>query len=336
MCPMCEKRALMLEQPLADTHSFKTTGPSSTVASYFKNPFKTCKDLTSQCTSPLCESNRISLRGARRSSVRPSTSVPNSGEFPNDGFRLPESPSPEEISKIVTASEGIGPRKVPTQQLSEKKHTSLFRKLKHFTSSSHHGGRNEVRQAGDDSSRDSGFDACGKKVIHVVRDLEQEDNLRGSPTFPSSNPLYVVAETELDTISELTPDRTETNVSETTMISMMNLNGSFSSPCASFHGTLVSSTFDDDASSFAIVPRTSINSSRQDWASDASGLSARFGDLDIGYLSLEESGEAPEFDDTVSISSAQPDDVDLNLHREGTIPTSYCLEGTSGRDVINT
>lgn len=115
---------------------------------------------------------------------------------------------------------------------------------------------------------------------------------------------------------------TETNVSESTMVSMRNLNGS------SFRGsTLKSSAYDDDASTFAIIPRTSMNS--QDLSSDASGLSDRFGELDIGYLSLEESGEGPDIDDTVSISS-QCEDLDpTDIVSESDLEQDYSIQTDS-------
>jgi hypothetical protein len=167
---------------------------------------------------------------------------------------------------------------------------------------------------------ESSFSACGRKVAAVADELEHGSLAREGAHMPSAATL-LAAETDLDSMSDVSVAVTETNVSETTILSMMNLHGSFSSPyeMTSYRGsTLKSSAYDDDASSFAIVPRTSMNSSfNHDHASDASGLSDRFGELDIGYLSLEESGEGPEFDDTVSLSSDQHEDLDLDMHPQG-------------------
>lgn len=308
-----------------------TTGNQSGIAAYFRNPFKTCRNLTHQCCSPTCESQRTSIhsvRAPRISSVRPSPTPQHSGDLSHllqEELQISESTLFSEEASIASECKKPEELKLPEQQQqqqrTEKKRPKkgLLRKLKHFTqSSSHHvvaKGR-ELQQ--EPSSNDSSFTACGKKVISVATSVELEEKHRESVDRTPAALLYA-PESDLEAISELSLNLTETNVSQTTLLSMMNLGASFSSPCVSYdYGTLRSSAYDDDASSFAIIPRTSINTSLQDWASDASGLSNRFGELDIGYLSLEESGEAPEFDDTVSISSSQHEDMDLNMHPQGT------------------
>jgi hypothetical protein len=308
-------------------NNLATAGNHSGISAYFRNPFKTCRNLTHQCCSPMCESQRTSIhsvRAPRISSVRPSPSPQHSGDLSHllqEELQISESTLFSEEASIASECKKPEEPKLPEhQQRTEKKRhkNGLLRKLKHFTqSSSHHvvaKGR-ELQQ--EPSSNDSSFTACGKKVISVANSVELEEKHRESVDRTPAALLYA-PESDLEAISELSLNLTETNVSQTTLLSMMNLGGSFSSPCVSYdYGTLRSSAYDDDASSFAIIPRTSINTSLQDWASDASGLSNRFGELDIGYLSLEESGEAPEFDDTVSISSSQHEDMDLNMHPQG-------------------
>lgn len=326
MCPMCEKRAqLLLQQQTVVESSPSTSNKSAGNAqagksSLFRNPFKACKNLTHQCCSPLCESQRTSIASGRRSSViAPSpTSLEHSGELT---YRVSESPlsaeSKEEKAQPEPATQpGANPNPNPPVELRVKsrRRKGLLTRLKALTQ----GAELKEERGGDDpNSNESSFTACGRKVLAVAEELEHGSMVREGALMPSVATL-LAAETDLDSMSEVSIAMTETNVSETTIISMMNLNGSFSSlyEMTSFRGsTLKSSAYDDDASSFAIVPRTSMNSSfAQDGASDASGLSDRFGELDIGYLSLEESGEGPEFDDTVSISSDQHEDLDLNMH----------------------
>lgn len=332
MCPMCEKRAqLLLQQQTVVESSPSTSNKSAGNAqagksSLFRNPFKACKNLTHQCCSPLCESQRTSIASGRRSSViAPSpTSLEHSGELT---YRVSESPlsaeSKEEKAQPEPATQpGANPNPNPPVELRVKsrRRKGLLTRLKALTQ----GAELKEERGGDDpNSNESSFTACGRKVLAVAEELEHGSMVREGALMPSVATL-LAAETDLDSMSEVSIAMTETNVSETTIISMMNLNGSFSSlyEMTSFRGsTLKSSAYDDDASSFAIVPRTSMNSSfAQDGASDASGLSDRFGELDIGYLSLEESGEGPEFDDTVSISSDQHEDLDLNMHPQGIEP----------------
>ncbi|KAG0578633.1 hypothetical protein KC19_4G038000 [Ceratodon purpureus] len=324
MCPMCEKRAqLLLQQQTvvesSPTTSSKPSGNAQTGKSYlFRNPFKACKNLTHQCCSPLCESQRTSIASGRRSSViAPSpTPLEHSGELT---YRVSESPlsaesKDEETHPEPTVEPQLNPNPPVELRVKSRKRKGLLTRLKALTQGAD---PKELRAGDDPSSNESSFTACGRKVVAVADELEHGSLVREGALMPSVATL-LAAETDLDSMSEVSIAVTETNVSETTIISMMNLNGSFSSPyeMTSYRGsTLKSSAYDDDASSFAIVPRTSMNSSfGQDGASDASGLSDRFGELDIGYLSLEESGEGPEFDDTVSISSDQHDDLDLDMH----------------------
>lgn len=142
-----------------------------------------------------------------------------------------------------------------------------------------------------------------------------------------SNATFLAAEsTDYDTLSEGSMNLTDTSISETTMISMMKVNGSFSSPFGlSYQGsTLESKVYDDDASSFSIIPRTSLNSSlAQEGTSYVSDLSGRFGEFEIGYVSLEESGEVPEFDDTVSISSSQHEDMNVDMDLQGMLANFF-------------
>ncbi|XP_024369727.1 uncharacterized protein [Physcomitrium patens] len=334
MCPMCEKRAQLVFQQQAvveSTAASKAAGSSQAGGkSYlFRNPFKSCKNLTHQCCSPLCESQRTSIASMRRSSVRPTPTSDHSEELNSnlldDIYLVLESPLSVESLHL---KENQPPAQKVPQGLPEpaeepaeprRKRIGLLTRLRLLTYGTSQG---EVEKGLQRESicRDSNLTTRGTNVIAVTDNLNHEDHhVRGSVVDTPSNATVLAAESSLDTVSEISLNVTETNVSETTMMSMMNMNGSFCSPFdVSYRGsTLKSSTYDDDASSFAIVPRTSMQSSFvQDWESDASGLSDRFGELDIGYLSLEESGEGPDIDDTVSISSSQCDDLELHMHPE--------------------
>lgn len=336
---MCERRAQLLLQQQAvveatsankETGTFHTGGKSY----LFRNPFKTCKNLTYQCCSPLCDSHRTSI-----ASVRPSPTPENSDELSldlrDDIYRVSESPlsaeplqtkenQPPESKTAQVAPEPAGEPVEP-----RRKRRGLLTRLKLLT----YGVPLEepIKSLDHESSgTDSSFTACAKKVIAVAEDLDHgEHHVREIAFEPASVATFLAAESSLDTISEDSFNVSESNISETTMLSMMNMNGSFSSPFELSHrgSTLKSSTYDDDASTFAIVPRTSLQSSFiHEWASDASGLSDRFGELDIGYLSLEESGEGPDFDDTVSISSSQHDDLDLHMHPQDDVVSESDLD----------
>lgn len=305
MCPMCEKRAQLLLQQQAVVESTATvpaTGRSGDRehgfrSTLFRNPLTACKHLSRQCCTPACESQRTSIASGRRSStIAPVASTPeHSGHLT---YIVSESPLSLEDLKEFSK-----PRQF-------RKRKGLLTRLKALV-------RDEEEPP---SSVESSFTACGRKVMAVSDELERDENV--VTPLPSVATL-LVAETDLeeDSMSDVSVAVTDSNVSETTILSMMNLNGSVSgfevTTTSNRGSTLKSSAYDDDASSFAVIPRTSMNSSYggRDCASD---LSDRFGELDIGYLSLDESGEGPDFDDTVSISSYQSEHLDWDMHPQGT------------------
>lgn len=325
MCPMCEKRAqLLLRQQAVVESTPASCKPSSTdsstvpdKASLFRNPFKACKHLTHQCCNPRCESQRTSIASGRRSStIAPVACTPeHSGEL---SYIVSESPLSAESKDHPEPQQdpqaGSWP---PLPKPTRRK--GLLTRLKALT----HAAEPKVRDDLEPSSTESSFGACRRKVTAVADELDQEE-AKAPPIVIPSLATLLAAETDFEgeddsMRTDVSVAVTETNVSETTILSMMNLNGSFSSPygmtTSNRGSTLKSSAYDDDASSFAVVPRTSMNSSflGRGGASDTSGLSDRFGELDIGYLSLEESGEGPEFDDTVSISSEQSEHLELEV-----------------------
>lgn len=302
----------------------------------FRNPFETCKNMSHQCcSSPLVDSQRTSNVEGRRSTAQPSAVSDHSGEssYPQDEHRVPESPlSPESVKSMDRAQEEIEEeaeirhvieteqeRELNTLVKPKRKKRGLLSLLKQFTQ----GSASEQVDQPDKLHVETGphviessFSACGRKVMAVAEDVEYEERIRRG-TVVLSNATFLAAEsTDYDTLSEGSMNLTDTSISETTMISMMKVNGSFSSPFGlSYQGsTLESKVYDDDASSFSIIPRTSLNSSlAQEGTSYVSDLSGRFGEFEIGYVSLEESGEGPEFDDTVSISSSQHEDMNVDM-----------------------
>ena len=124
---MCEKRAqLLLQQQTvvesSPSTSSKPAGNAQTGKPYFRNPFKACKNLTHQCCSPLCESQRTSIASGRRSSViAPSpTPLEHSGELT---YRVSESPlsaeSKEEAAQPEPATQ-LEPNPNPPVELRVK------------------------------------------------------------------------------------------------------------------------------------------------------------------------------------------------------------------------